>query len=160
MTISVGDRIPSVTLSHLTADGMTKTSTDDIFNGKKIVLFGIPGAYTPTCSAQHVPSFKKHLAALKEKGVDQVICMSVNDPFVMKTFGEDQEAGDIMMLPDGNGELTKAMGLEFDGSGFGLGTRCKRFAAVVEDGGVTALEIEASPGELDVSSAENILGKL
>ena len=160
MTITVGDKIPSVTLNHLAADGMTKSSTDDLFAGKKTVLFGIPGAFTPTCSAQHVPGFKKNLDALKAKGVDQIICLSVNDPFVMKTFGEDQSAPGIMMLPDGNGELTKAMGLEFDGSGFGLGTRCKRFAAVVDDGTVSALEIEASPGELDVSSAESILAKL
>ena len=160
MTITVGDKIPSVTLNHLSEEGMAKSSTDDIFAGKKTVLFGIPGAFTPTCSAQHVPGFKKNLDALKAKGVDQVICLSVNDPFVMKTFGEDQSAPGIMMLPDGNGELTKAMGLEFDGSGFGLGTRCKRFAAVVDNGTVSTLEIEASPGELDVSSAESILAKL
>jgi peroxiredoxin len=161
MSIQVGDRIPSVTLKHLTAEGLDEVSTDDLFAGKKVVMFGLPGAFTPTCSAKHLPGFIQHLDALKTKGVDSIICLSVNDPFVMKAWGEDQGAGGkVELLPDGNGELTRAMGLEFDGAGAGLGTRCKRFAMIVEDGIVKHVAVEEAPGGMEVSSAEKVLEAL
>ncbi|MDX1710381.1 MAG: peroxiredoxin [Rhodovibrionaceae bacterium] len=161
MSIQIGDRIPSVKLKHLTAEGMEEVSTDDLFAGKKVVMFGLPGAYTPTCSAKHMPGFIDKLDALKDKGVDAVLCLSVNDPFVMKAWGEDQGAsGKVDLLPDGNAELTKAMGLDFDGSGAGLGTRSKRFAMVVEDGVVKHVAVEDAPGGMEVSSAEKVLEAL
>ncbi len=160
MTIQVGDRIPSVSFKYLGKDGMTETSTDELFAGKTVVLFAVPGAFTPTCSAKHLPSFIENREALAAKGVDQVICMAVNDPFVMKAWAEKAGAGEaIFMLPDGNAALTRALGLEFDGSGYGLGTRSQRFAMVVKDGVVTQLAVE-KPGAYEVSSAESVLAAL
>jgi len=160
MTIKVGDKIPSVTLKHLGADGMEDLNTDDLLRDKKTVLFAVPGAFTPTCSAQHVPGFLTHASQIKEKGVDQIICLSVNDAFVMNAWGKDRGTGDeILMLGDGNGDLTRGMDLTLDGSGFGLGIRSQRYAMIIQNGSVTALEIEEGPG-LNNSSAENILSKL
>ena len=160
MTIKVGDKIPSVTLKHLGADGMEDLNTDDLLRDKKTVLFAVPGAFTPTCSAQHVPGFLTHASQIKEKGVDQIICLSVNDAFVMNAWGKDRGTGDeILMLGDGNWDLTRGMDLTLDGSGFGLGIRSQRYAMIIQNGSVTALEIEEGPG-LNNSSAENILSKL
>ena len=159
MAIQVGDTIPSVTLKHLTSDGMKEINTSDLFAGKTVVMFAVPGAFTPTCSARHLPGFVEHAGAIKEKGVDQIVCMAVNDPFVMKAWGEQGGVGDaVTMLPDGNGEFTRALGLEMDGSGFGLGHRSKRCALVAKDGKVAKVAVDESG--LDVSSAEKILADL
>ena len=159
--MKAGDKVPSVALKRLGGDGMEEVSTDALFSGKKVVMFGTPGAFTPTCSAKHLPGFIEKAEQIAAKGVDSIICLSVNDPFVMKAWGEQQGAGDkVALLPDGNGELTQAMGLELDVSKAGLGTRCKRFAMVVDDGTVTDLAIEENPSGLDVSSAESVLAKL
>ena len=161
MTIKAGDKIPSVALKRLGADGMEEVSTDDLFAGKKVVMFGLPGAFTPTCSAKHLPGFIEKADQIGAKGVDSILCMSVNDPFVMKAWADQQGAGDkVAMLPDGNGTLTAAMGLELDVSAVGLGSRSKRFAMVVDDGTVTSIAIEENPGGLDVSSAESVLASL
>lgn len=158
--IQAGDKIPAVTLRVLTADGMDDINTAEVFAGRHMVLFGVPGAFTPTCSAQHLPSYLKHYDQLKAKGIDAIACVAVNDPFVMKNWSESSNAmGKVDMLPDGNAELTKAMGLEMDGTGFGLGIRSQRFAAVVKDGVVTHVAVE-EPGAYDVSSAEAILKHL
>ena len=160
MTIKVGDRIPSATLYKMGKDGPEAVKTDDYFKGQKVVLFALPGAFTPTCSAKHVPGFVQNADAIKGKGVDKIACMSVNDAFVMGAWGKDQGAGDkVDMLADGSCELTRKMGLDFDLSERGLGVRSKRYAMVVEDGVVKTLAVEPSPG-LDVSSAEKILGAL
>ena len=160
MTIQVGDTLPSVNLTTMTEEGPKPVSLNEISAGKKVVLFAVPGAFTPTCSAQHLPGFIEKNAEIKEKGVDIVACVSVNDPFVMKAWGEDRNVGqDVLMLSDGNGEFTAAIGLEMDGSGFGLGTRSQRYAMIIDDGVVSSLNIEQGPG-LDVSSAENILQQL
>jgi peroxiredoxin len=160
MTIKVGDKLPAVKLRQLTDEGMKEVSTADLLAGKKVVLFAVPGAFTPTCSAKHVPSFVNNIEALKAKGVDVVACISVNDAFVMSAWGKDQKAdGKVMMLADGNGEFTKAIGLELDATGFGLGTRSQRYALIAEDGVVTVLNIEA-PGAFEVSSGEAILKAL
>ncbi len=161
MTISVGDKIPSVTLKHMTGDGPAEITTDELTAGKKVVLFGLPGAFTPTCSAKHVPGYLAKKGELKSKGVDTIACLSVNDAFVMGAWAKDQGTGDdILMLGDGNGELVKALGLDVDLSAVGLGHRGKRFAMIIDDGTVKAVEVEASPGELDRSSAESMLAKL
>ncbi|MEM7444465.1 MAG: peroxiredoxin [Pseudomonadota bacterium] len=160
MSIQVGNKIPDVTLKRLGADGMEEVSTGDLFAGKKVVLFAVPGAFTPTCSAKHLPGFIDHADELASKGVDAVACMSVNDPFVMQAWEKSQNASDVVeMLPDGNGEFTKALGLEMDGTAFGLGPRSKRFALIAQDGVVEELLVEEAGG-LDVSSAENVLSKL
>ena len=160
MTIQVGDTLPSINLMTMTAEGPKPVSVSEISCGKKMVLFAVPGAFTPTCSVQHLPGFVERNKDLKDKGVDIVACVSVNDPFVMKAWGEDRNVGeDVLMLSDGNGEFTSAIGLEMDGSGFGLGTRSQRYAMIIEDGVVSALNVESGPG-LDVSSAETILGQL
>ena len=160
MTIQVGDTLPSINLTTMTDEGPKPVSMAEISSGKKVVLFAVPGAFTPTCSVQHLPGFLEKNSDLKEKGVDVIACVSVNDPFVMKAWGEDRSVGDdVMMLSDGNGEFTAAIGLEMDGSGFGLGTRSQRYAMIIEDGVVSALNVESGPG-LDVSSAETILGQL
>ncbi len=157
MTIKVGDKIPSAKLQHKTKDGVQTITTDDLFRGKKVVLFALPGAFTPTCSAKHLPGFVNHHQALKEKGVDTVACLSVNDAFVMSAWGKDQNVGDkIMMLADGNGDFTKAVGLTMDGTGYGMGLRSQRYAMVVEDGVIKKLQVEA-PGAFEVSSAEAVL---
>ena len=160
MTIKVGDRIPSVKLKQLGESGMQEVSTDDLFKGKKVVLFSVPGAFTPTCSAKHLPGFVEKAGDFKAKGVDEIVCIAVNDPFVMKAWGTSgNAAGKVNMLPDGNGDLTRALGLEMDGSGHGLGKRGQRFAMVIEDGVVKNLQVE-KPGAFEVSSAENMLGQI
>jgi peroxiredoxin len=160
MTIKVGDKIPSVKLKQMTPEGVKEVSTDDFFKGKKVVLFAVPGAFTPTCSAKHVPGFVQNDAALKAKGVDAVACLSVNDAFVMGAWGKDQKAdGKVVMLADGNGDFTRAVGLEFDATANGLGKRSKRYAMVIDNGVVKTLNVEA-PGAFEVSSAEAILKTL
>ena len=160
MTIKVGDKIPSATLTTFGADGPKPVSTDELFAGKTVGLFAVPGAFTPTCSARHLPSFKQHAAELKAKGVDVIACVSVNDVFVMKAWGEHQGVGDnILMLADGNGDFTKAMGLELDASRFGMGPRSQRYSLIAKDGVVTSLNVE-SGGEYRVSSAEYMLQQL
>ena len=160
MSISVGDKIPAVKLKTMTGDGMAEVDTSEYFKGKKVVMFAVPGAFTPTCSAKHLPGFVGKADEFKAKGVDEVACVAVNDAFVMDAWGKSQSTdGKITMLADGNGEFAKAMGLEMDGSGFGLGTRSQRYALVADDGVVTALAVEA-PGAFEVSSAESVLSKL
>jgi len=155
MTIKAGDKIPSVTLKQLTASGMQDLSTDSVFGGKKVVMFAVPGAFTPTCSAKHLPGFVQHLNEFKAQGIE-VACLAVNDPFVMKAWADAGKADGITMLADGNGTFTKALGLEMDGTGYGLGTRCQRFALYAENGVVKSLAVE-KPGAFDVSSAEAML---
>jgi glutaredoxin/glutathione-dependent peroxiredoxin len=158
--ISVGDKVPSGTFMRMTPDGPGPITTDELFGGKTVVLFAVPGAYTPTCSAKHLPGFVNHAADLKAKGVDTIACMSVNDVFVMNAWGKDQNAGDsVMMLADGNGSFAAAVGLTMDGSKFGMGTRAQRFSFIAKDGVVTELNVEA-PGEFKVSSAEHALSQL
>ncbi len=160
MTIQVGDRVPSGSFKQITSEGMQELSTDELFGGKKVVLFSLPGAFTPTCSAKHLPGFVQHAGELKAKGADTIACMSVNDAFVMDAWGKDQSVGDsVLMLADGNAEFAKALGLEFDASGFGMGTRAQRFAMIVDDGTVTTLNV-GEPGAFEVSSAEVMLAAL
>lgn len=156
--IKVGDTLPNVTLKVMSKDGPQDISTDEIFAGKKVVLFAVPGAFTPTCSAAHLPGFVVKSDDIKAKGVDTIACMSVNDVFVMDAWGKAQNADDIMMLADGNADFTEAMGIEMDATGFGMGVRSKRFAMIVDDGEVKALEVDEKGFEK--SSAENILSKL
>ena len=161
MTIKVGDSIPSMKLMQGTADGPKEISTDDIFKGKKVVLFSVPGAFTPTCSAKHLPGFVQQAGALKAKGVDTIACLAVNDAFVMGAWGKAQGTdGKVMMLADGNATFTKELGLEMDGSGFGLGTRSKRYAMVVQDGVVKTLNVEDAPGKAEISGADNLMKSL
>ena len=160
MTIQPGNTIPAATLYEMGANGPEAHSTDEIFSGKTVVLFGLPGAYTPTCSAKHVPSYVKNYDKLREKGVDEIICMAVNDAFVMDAWGKDQGVeGKVRMLADGSAELTKKMGVELDLTERGMGVRCDRFAMIVKDGKVQSIDLEA-PGEFSVSSAETQLEKL
>ena len=161
MTIKVGDKLPAATFFFVSAEGPKPMTTDEIFAGKTVALFAVPGAFTPTCSARHLPGFKDHLADIQGKGVDTVACISVNDAFVMKAWGESQGITDdsIVMLADGNGELTRALGLVLDGTGFGLGERSQRYSMLVKDGVVTQLNIEQG-GEFKVSSAEHLIAQL
>jgi len=161
MTIQIGDRIPNASFARATAEGPKPVNTADIFAGKTGALFAVPGAFTPTCSARHLPGFKDNLEAIKGKGVDVVACISVNDAFVMKAWAESQGIDDesIVMLADGNGDLTRELGLVLDGSGFGLGQRSQRYSMLVKDGTVTQLNIEQG-GEFKVSSAEHLLAQL
>ena len=160
MTIKVGDKIPSMKLMQATADGPKEISTDDIFGGKKVVLFAVPGAFTPTCSAKHLPGFVQHAADFKAKGVDTVACIAVNDAFVMGAWGKDQGTdGKIDMLADGAAAFAKAIGLELDLNGRGMGWRSQRYALVAENGVVTHLGVEG-PGGFEVSKAEAILEAL
>lgn len=160
MTIANGDKMPAGTLGRMTAEGPGAVSTDELFGGKKVVLVSVPGAFTPTCSMNHLPGFVDQAAALKAKGVDTVACMAVNDVFVMDAWGKDRGVGDdVMMLADGNGEYAAALGLEMDGTGFGMGMRGQRFAIVVDDGVATHVAIEA-PGQFEVSKAESILSAI
>jgi peroxiredoxin (alkyl hydroperoxide reductase subunit C) len=160
MTIKVGDTIPSMKLMQGTAEGPKEISTDEIFKGKKVVMFAVPGAFTPTCSAKHLPGFVQNAAAIKAKGVDKVVCLAVNDAFVMAAWAKDQGVdGNIIMLADGAGQFTKALGLELDLMGRGMGVRAQRFALVAQDGKVTHLAVEP-PGGFDVSKAESILAGL
>ena len=161
MTIQIGDRIPNASFARATAEGPKPVNTADIFAGKTVALFAVPGAFTPTCSARHLPGFKDNLEAIKGKGVDVVACIAVNDAFVMKAWAESQGIDDesIVMLVDGNGDLTRELGLVLDGSGFGLGQRSQRYSMLVKDGTVTQLNIEQG-GEFKVSSAEHLLAQL
>jgi len=160
MAISVGDKIPSAKLKTMTAEGPKDISTDDIFNGKKVVLFAVPGAFTPTCSAKHLPGFVEKAAEIKGKGVDTIACLAVNDAFVMGAWGKAQNTGEkVLMLADGAAAFTKQLGLDLDLTGPGMGVRSKRYAMVVDNGTVKALQVEA-PGAFEVSSAEAILKAL
>jgi len=159
MTIQVGDRLPDVPLTIATAEGPQATTSSDYFAGKKVALFAVPGAYTPTCSARHLPSFVDKAEDLKAKGVDEIACTSVNDAFVMGAWNQAQGSQDITMLADGNGEFAKAVGLTMDGSKFGMGERSQCYSMVVNDGVVEQLNVEA-PGEYRASSAEHMLEQL
>lgn len=157
MTIKVGDKLPSATLVKATENGPDQVSTDDFFAGRKVALFAVPGAFTPTCSVKHMPGYVDNADALKAKGVDEIACVSVNDAFVMDAWGKASNAGDkVTLLADGNGQFAKELGLEMDGSKFGMGTRSQRYSMVVNDGVVEALNVEG-PGEFKVSSAEHLL---
>ena len=160
MTIKVGDNIPSVTLKHMEESGAKEVSTDELFKGKKVLLFAVPGAFTPACSNQHLPGYIQNAEQIKAKGVDTIACISVNDVFVMDAWGKNQNAGDkVLMLADGDGEFAKAAGLELDLTGKGLGMRSQRYAMVIEDGTVKELELEDG-GKLEISTAEKLLAKL
>jgi peroxiredoxin len=159
MSIKVGDKIPSANLNVMTDTGPAALSSDELFAGKKVVLFSVPGAFTPTCSAKHLPGFVNHADDFLAKGVDTIACMSVNDVFVMNAWGKSANADKIKMLADGNGDFAKALGLELDARGFGMGQRSQRFALVANDGVVTDLFVEA-PGEFRVSTAEHVLASL
>jgi len=160
MAIQVGEKMPAGVFGVMTESGPGAMSTDELFGGKKVVLFSVPGAFTPTCSASHLPGFVGNAAALRDKGVDAVACMSVNDVFVMNAWGKDQGVGDdVQMLADGNGEYAKALGLEMDGTAFGMGMRGQRFALIVDDGIATHVAVEA-PGQFEVSKAESVLDAL
>jgi peroxiredoxin len=160
MTIKVGDKLPSMTLTQATAEGPKPVSTDEFFAGKKVALFAVPGAFTPTCSAKHLPGFKQHVPDFKAKGVDAIACLSVNDAFVMRAWAEDQAVGeDIVMLADGGAAFTKALGLDFDASKFGMGVRSQRYSMVVDDGVVKELNLEEG-GEFRVSAADYMLAQL
>ncbi len=159
MSIQQGDRLPEATL-HTMRDGRpTAITTSELFSGKKVVMFAVPGAFTPTCSEAHLPGYVVQADAIKAKGIDDIICVAVNDAFVMGAWGKAGNADALTMVGDGNGDFTKAIGLEMDGSGFGLGTRSQRYAMVIEDGVVDTLAVETG-GQLDVSSAESILKNL
>lgn len=160
MSIQVGDSIPSMKLMQGTADGPKEIGTDELFGGKTVVVFGVPGAFTPTCSAKHLPGFVSHAAEFRAKGVGAIVCMSVNDAFVMAAWGKDQGVGeDVVMLADGAAALTKALGLELDLTARGLGIRCQRFGMVVKEGRVAHIAVEA-PGAFEVSKAESVLAAL
>ena len=159
MTIATGDKIPATTLKIMGAKGPEDISTGTIFKGKKVVMFAVPGAFTPGCSVTHLPGYVVLADKIKAKGVDSIVCLSVNDAFVMGAWGKSQNAEELLMVADGNGEFTKAAGLEMDASGFGMGTRSKRYAMIVEDGVVSHLAVEPAGG-IEVSAAEAILAKL
>jgi peroxiredoxin len=160
MTIKVGDKMPKGQFTRMGANGPEPVTTDSLFNGKKVVLFSVPGAFTPTCSAKHLPGFISNYDALKKKGVDTIACVAVNDVFVMKAWGEAGKAtGKVEMLADGNGEYARALGLELDATKFGMGMRGKRFSVIVDNGVVKSLNVEP-PGEFGVSSAESALKQL
>ncbi len=160
MTIKVGDAIPSLTLYTFGANGPEGVLTDDIFKGKKVVMFGLPGAFTPTCSAQHLPGYMAKAEALRAKGVDAIVCLSVNDAFVMGAWARDLEVGDkVLLAGDGDGEFTHAAGLELDLTGKGMGVRCRRFSLIAEDGVVKVLNLEED-GAFEVSSAERMLEQI
>jgi peroxiredoxin len=157
MTISVGDKVPSVTLKYPSPEGPKEIATDELFRGKKVALFAVPGAFTPTCSQRHLPGYIDRAAEIKAKGIDLIACLSVNDAFVMGAWGKDQKAGDkVMMLADGSGDFTRAVGLELDATKAGLGKRSQRYSMVVDNGVVKALYVE-KPGQFEVSSAEAML---
>jgi len=160
MTIKVGDKLPEATFRVMKDGKPADLTVSELTKGKKVALFAVPGAFTPTCSARHLPGYKEHAAEMRKKGVDAIACVSVNDVFVMNAWGKDQQVGDdVVMLADGNGTFAKAVGLEMDGSGFGMGSRSKRYSMIVEDGVVKQLNVEA-PGEFKVSAADYMLGQL
>jgi glutaredoxin/glutathione-dependent peroxiredoxin len=159
MTIKVGDKLPNVDLMMMTETGPSKVSVSDLFGGKKVALFAVPGAYTPTCSAKHLPGFVDNASNFSSKGVDEIVCLSVNDPFVMGAWGKDHNAGSIKMVADPDAAFTKAMNVEFDASGAGLGIRSRRYSMVVDDGTVTQLNLEETGG-FEVSDADTLLGQL
>jgi peroxiredoxin len=159
MTIQVGDRLPDVPLTIAAPDGPKPTTTKDFFAGKRVALFAVPGAFTPTCSARHLPSYVDKARELKSSQIDEIACISVNDPFVMAAWGQRDGSADIVMLADGNGQFADATGLSFDGSGFGMGKRSQRYSMIVNDGVVEQLNVEA-PGEYRASSAEHMLEQL
>jgi peroxiredoxin len=159
MAIAKGDRIPSVELTHMTADGPKPIASEQLFGGKKVVLFALPGAFTPTCSASHLPGFVARADEIKAKGVDEIVCLSVNDAFVMDAWGKAQNAEEIHMVADGSAMFTKAVGLELDLTARGMGVRSQRYAMIVDDGKVSAINVE-EPGKFEKSSAESILGLL
>ena len=159
MTIQVGDKLPDVQLTKATADGPEAVQSSDYFKGKKVALFSVPGAYTPTCSARHLPGYVEKADELKAKGVDEIACTAVNDAFVLGAWNNDSGSSDITMLADGNGNFAEALGLTMDGSGFGMGKRGQRFSMIVDDGTVTELNVE-EPGDFSVSSADHMLGQL
>ncbi|MCY4095439.1 MAG: peroxiredoxin [Gammaproteobacteria bacterium] len=159
MSISQGDAVPDVTVQMMSDGRPGPVSLRELTAGKKVVLFAVPGAFTPTCSLQHLPGFVTKADEIKAKGVDEIICTAVNDAFVMDAWGKSASADAISMVADGNGDLASALGLEMDGSGFGLGTRSQRYAMVIDDGVITKLSVEA-PGQFEVSSAEAILAEL
>jgi peroxiredoxin len=159
MTINVGDRLPAVTLTVATPDGPEQTTTGEFFSGRRVALFAVPGAYTPTCSARHLPSYVDKASDLKAKGVDEIACISVNDPFVMSAWGKADGSSDITMIADGNGAFADAVGLSMDASKFGMGKRSQRYSMLVNDGVVEQLNVEA-PGEYRASSAETLLEQL
>ena len=159
MAIQVGDKIPDVPLAIATSDGPKPTTSGEYFKGKRIALFAVPGAFTPTCSARHLPSYVDKAGELKAKGVDEIACVSVNDPFVMAAWGERDGSSDITMLADGNGQFAEAVGLEMDASGFGMGKRSQRYSMLVNDGIVEQVNVEG-PGEYRASSAEHMLEQI
>ena len=159
MTIEVGQKLPDVPLTIGTADGPKPTTSGEYFSGKKVALFAVPGAFTPTCSARHLPSYVDKAGELKGKGIDEIACISVNDPFVMAAWGERDGSGDVTMLADGNGQFADAIGLAMDGSKFGMGKRSQRYSMIVNDGVVEQVNVEA-PGEYSASSAETLLSQL
>ena len=159
MAIKAGDKMPAGTFKTKTKDGIQDLTTDQLFKGKTVVLFSVPGAFTPTCDAKHLPGYVEKASAIKAKGVDTIACMAVNDVFVMDAWTKASGCDNVLMLADGNGDYAKALGLEMDGRGFGMGTRGQRFAIVVKDGVAKDVEIEA-PKEFKVSAADYILGKL
>lgn len=159
MTIGIGDPLPSVQITRLTADGREPVDTAEYFKGRRVALFAVPGAYTPTCSAKHLPGFVEKADALRAKGVDEIACTSVNDPFVLEAWAKANDAQGITMLADGNADFATALGLDMDGSKFGMGRRSQRYAMIVDDGKVAALHVEA-PGEFRVSSADHLLETL
>lgn len=160
MTIAKGDRIPSTTFAKMTENGPEQVSSDEFFAGRTVALFSVPGAFTPTCSARHLPGFVEKAEELKAKGVDEIACTAVNDAFVMGAWGKSANADDkVTMLADGNGDFAKAVGLTMDGSKFGMGTRGQRFSMIVKDGVVEQLNVEA-PGDFQISSADHMLGQI
>ncbi len=159
MAIEEGQKLPEATLHMMQEGRPAAVTTADLFAGKKVVVFAVPGAFTPTCSQAHLPGYVVNADAIKAKGVDSIVCLSVNDAFVMDAWGQNANAEELLMVGDGNGDFTKALGLEMDGSGFGLGTRSQRYAMIVDDGTVSKLAVE-DPGQFEVSAAEAILEAL
>ena len=160
MTIKIGDRLPQATFMTMTAEGPRPVTTDDVFKGAKVAVLALPGAFTPTCSARHLPGYKDHVADFRAKGVAKIVCISVNDVFVMGAWAKDQGITDeVSLLADGNADFTRAIGLDFDGSKFGMGVRSQRYSMLVDDGVVTQLNVEEG-GEFKVSAADYLLGQL
>ena len=161
MSINVGDKIPSVTLKQLTPEGVKEVTTDEIFGGKKVVFFAVPGAFTPACSQRHLPGFVERAADIKAKGVDEIACVAVNDAFVMGAWGREQKTeGKVRMLADGSGDLVRALGLELDLSKGGLGIRSQRYSMLVDNGVVKKLNLEPAPGKVEVSGGDTLLEQL